>query len=137
MIALYISYHKTITEMTPKDALTLVLGASPNERRQSYQAVKKLKAFEYNVIAWGLRPGVIDGVEILTELPNIENVHTVSIYLNQSNQRALYEYILGLKPKRIIFNFKTYNEELKKMAIEAGIRVEEGCTKLMLLGEEY
>jgi uncharacterized protein len=123
--------------MTPTDSLTLVLGASPNERRQSYQAVKKLRMYRYRVIAWGVRPGMIEDVEILTELPQIKEVHTVSLYLSPFKQKAYYDYILGLKPMRIIFNFKTYNDELKRLAIDAGIQVEEGCTKLMVVAEEY
>lgn len=122
---------------TPKEALTIVLGASPNERRQSYQAVKKLLAFKYNVIAFGRRKGNIEGFEISNELPQPSEVHTVSIYLSPAAQKDYYQYILNLHPKRIIFNHKTFNMELKTMAIDAGIRVVEGCTKLMISADEY
>jgi hypothetical protein len=43
-----------------------------------------------------------------------------------------YDYILSLKPKRIIFNPGTENEELMKLAKQNNIQPVVACTLVML-----
>lgn len=111
---------------------TLVLGASPDVTRYSNIAVKKLKEYRHEVVAVGNKEGVIEGIKIVIGQPNIENVHTVTLYLGKTNQAAYYDYIFSLNPKRIIFNPGAENPELKKMAEQKNIEVVEGCTLVML-----
>jgi predicted CoA-binding protein len=85
------------------DKKTLVLGASPNPSRYSYLAVTRLKAHGHTVIPIGRRQGQINDEEIINEPRGIENVDTITLYLNAQNQRQYYDYILSLHPKRIIF----------------------------------
>jgi len=85
------------------------------------------------VVAIGRRSGMIDGVEIKTDMPVAEDVDTVTLYLAPDNQSAVFDYILNvLKPKRIIFNPGTENDELVRMAESKGIEVVEHCTLIML-----
>jgi len=42
------------------------------------------------------------------------------------------EYIIGLQPKRIIFNPGTENDEFERYARKKGIEVEEACTLVLL-----
>ena len=65
---------------------TLVLGASPNPERYSYLAVKKLKAYKHPVVAVGRRASSIDGTAVLTGRPELEQIDTVTLYLNPANQ---------------------------------------------------
>ncbi|OFX49863.1 MAG: CoA-binding protein [Bacteroidetes bacterium GWA2_30_7] len=116
---------------------TLVLGASPDSFRQSYKAVKKLLKEKYEVIAFGIRVGKIMELDIETVRKHFENIHTVSIYLAPEKQLDYYDYILSLKPKRIIFNPSTYNVEFAELAKEKGVEVLESCTLIMLSAEEY
>jgi predicted CoA-binding protein len=111
---------------------TVVLGASPNPARYSYLAVNRLTTHNHPVVAIGKRAGKIGPVEIQTDHEPIEQVDTVTLYLNPQNQREYYDYILSLKPRRIIFNPGTENDELEAQAKAAGIETVEGCTLVML-----
>jgi predicted CoA-binding protein len=111
---------------------TVVIGATENTSRYSNMAVKSLLRHGEEVVAVGLKAGEIDGVKILPGHPPIENVDTVTMYVGPKNQVSLYDYILSLKPKRIIFNPGAENDELEKMAEEKGIEVVEACTLVML-----
>jgi hypothetical protein len=116
---------------------TLVLGASQKPERYSYLAIRSLRKHGIEVIAIGARKGLVDDVEIQTELQNISDIHTVTLYLGPRNQIPYYSYILNLKPKRIIFNPGTENPDLEKLARENGIDVVEGCTLVMLSNGTY
>ncbi len=111
---------------------TVVLGASPNETRYSYKAVNKLKANKIEVVAIGIRNGKIADVEIIKETPQLSNIHTVTLYLGAERQKEYYDYILSLKPKRIIFNPGTENTELQELARKNGIETTQNCTLVML-----
>lgn len=97
---------------------TLVLGASNKPGRFSYLAIKSLVSHNVDVFAIGARTGNVDGVEIITQKIDIDNIHTVTLYLNSKNQASYIDYIVGLKPKRIIFNPGTENPELLSNARE-------------------
>lgn len=111
---------------------TLVIGASPNPLRFSNKMVKSLVRHGFEVIPLGLRKGEILGVEILTGKPNLENIHTVSLYLNPDRQKEYYEYILSLAPRRIIFNPGTVNHELIKLAQDNNIEAITDCSLIMI-----
>lgn len=111
---------------------TLVLGASPNPGRASYDAVRKLQKKGFETIPVGIRHGNIDGVELQQGKPELQDVHTITLYLSAKNQKEYYDYILGLNPKRIIFNPGAENLELMRLAREKGIEVEMSCTLVML-----
>ena len=110
----------------------VLIGASLHPERESYDVLKILIARKYPVIAIGLKEGIIDGLQIIKGTPAIENVHTITLYINANNQKPLYNYILGMSPKRIIFNPGAENPELMKMAIDKGIDAFEACTHVML-----
>ncbi len=116
---------------------TLVLGASPNPQRYSYLAVNKLLAHAHPVIALGNKPGNIGNTQIETERKPFESVDTITLYLNPQRQQEYYDYILSLHPGRIIFNPGTENEELYQLAAEAGIKVQEACTLVLLSTGQY
>ncbi len=112
---------------------TVVLGASPNPHRFAYTAVVRLLENGHTPIPIGKNSGFIGDLPVLTEYPELENIDTVSVYLNRENQKDLYDYILGLNPNRIIFNPGAENEELSKMAENRGIEVLNACTLVMLV----
>lgn len=111
---------------------TLVLGATTNPSRYGYIATNRLKRYDHEVIPLGIRTGEIDGTPILLGKPVLENIDTVTLYLNSKRQEEYYDYILSLKPKRIIFNPGTENPELVRLAKENNIEVEIACTLVML-----
>jgi len=116
---------------------TLVLGASDNPSRYSYLAIDRLQAHQHPVVAVGRKETAVKGVEIHKSHIPAEGVDTVTLYLNPRNQVEYYDYILGLKPKRIIFNPGTENTELMQKAKQAGIQPVVACTLVMLSTGQY
>jgi uncharacterized protein len=116
---------------------TIVLGASTNPARYSFLAVNSLLAHQHEVIAVGNKKGTIASVEIDNGMPTEEGVDTVTLYLNPTNQKPYYDYILAVKPKRIIFNPGTENDELVQLAENAGIKTIEACTLVLLSTGQY
>ncbi len=111
---------------------TLVIGASEKPSRYSNKAIKLLGKYGHDVKAIGIRPGKVEDVEIETGFPDYDDIHTVTLYIGPARQPQYYDYILKLKPERIIFNPGTENVEFEKMAKERGIEVVENCTLVML-----
>lgn len=111
---------------------TLVVGASPNSDRYSYLAVTRLAQNGYDVIPLGVKKGFIGTYEIVTQRQFFENIHSITMYIGQDRQPDYYDYLLSLKPKRIIFNPGTENPEFMQMAEQQGIEVTTNCTLVML-----
>lgn len=116
---------------------TLVLGASENPSRYSNIAIRRLRAYGHDVIAVGRRAGKVNDVEIVKEIPHFDEVDTVTMYMNAKNQSEYEEYILSLKPKRIIFNPGAENDMLAEKAVLNGIQPVEACTLVMLSTGQY
>ncbi|MFN4300092.1 MAG: CoA-binding protein [Thermaurantimonas sp.] len=116
---------------------TLVLGASENPDRYSNMALYRLKAAGHPVVAVGNRSGEAYGIPIHKGPVEDSDIHTITIYLSPENQKPYYDYILSLKPKRIIFNPGTYNPELIRMAESKGIHCEIACNLVLLSTGQY
>jgi len=116
---------------------TLVIGASTNPSRYSFLAINKLVESNHPVVAVGLKEGIVNGVEILTDKPQFEAIDTITLYLNSKNQEEYYDYILSLNPKRVIFNPGTENPELYSILQKNNIEVEVACTLVLLGTNQY
>jgi hypothetical protein len=116
---------------------TLVLGASLKPDRYSNLAIVRLLAKEKNVVAFGVKSGVIEGVQIETSLVPFQDIDTITLYLNPTRQQAYYDYIISLNPRRVIFNPGTENEELSAMLRLNGILAENACTLVLLSTNQY
>lgn len=116
---------------------TLVLGASTNPDRYAYKAVCKLVKHNHPVVAVGLKEGEIGDVKIKTGFPEEKGIDTVTLYVGPQNQPGFYDYIIGLHPKRIIFNPGTENPEFEKLARKNNIETEQACTLVMLSTDQY
>ena len=116
---------------------TLVLGASANPQRYSYIAINRLRNHNHPTVAIGRRKGKVGDIDIDLERKPIEDVDTITLYLNASNQKQYYDYILSLKPKRIIFNPGAENDELYDLARKNGIQPMEACTLVLLSTGQY
>lgn len=121
------------------NAKILILGASTNPARFAYMAAQALSAREYDIVPVGLRPGVVAGKSILDirTRPQIDNIDTITLYMNPRNQSAYLEYILELNPCRIIFNPGTENTILIDLAKKKGIDVVVDCTLVMLRADYF
>ena len=116
---------------------TLVLGASENPSRYSNLALQRLQSLQHPVVAIGIRKGSVGNVTIETEKKEWKDVDTVTLYLNPMHQKQYYDYIVSLKPKRIIFNPGAENDELAEMASRQGIQPVKACTLVMLSTNQY
>lgn len=116
---------------------TLVIGASTNQSRYAYMAIQKLTAYGHPVVAIGKKEGEVSGVKFTTEKVMFDDIDTITLYLNESNQKSYYDYILDLKPKRVLFNPGTENEELQKLLTKNNISFEEACTLVLLSIGKY
>ena len=117
---------------------TLVLGASPNPSRFAYKAVRSLQRRDIPVVAIGRKDVDLEGIKIRQGKPNdIGDIHTVTMYMNSKFQSEYYDYILSLKPKRIIFNPGTTNPELAELAMQNGIEVRNECMLIMLSNNKF
>jgi predicted CoA-binding protein len=110
----------------------VVIGASPKEWRYSYKAVRMLSDYDYEVIALGRTREKIESTVIQTGKPEIDNIFTISLYLNIENSTKIMDYILSLKPQRIVINPGAENPQLEMEAQDKGIEVIRGCTLVML-----
>ncbi|MBO9571467.1 MAG: CoA-binding protein [Chitinophagaceae bacterium] len=116
---------------------TLVLGASDNPARYSNMAINRLRKNNHPVVAIGKKTGVVADTPVETQTRPIKDIDTVTLYLNPTNQKQYYDYIIGLHPKRIIFNPGAENAELAELAKEKGIEPIEACTLVMLSTGQY
>jgi uncharacterized protein len=116
---------------------TLIIGASENPERYSYLALQQLLAHQHTVLALGKKKGQVNGVTIETEEQAFTDVDTVTLYVNPLHQKAYYNYILSLHPRRIIFNPGTENDELMQLAQQKGIATQEACTLVLLSTGQY
>ncbi|WP_339611389.1 CoA-binding protein [uncultured Planktosalinus sp.] len=116
---------------------TLVLGASTNPSRYSFLAINKLVDNQCEVVAIGLKKGKVAGVNIEIEKIPFNKIDTLTLYLNPQRQVEYYEYVLDLKPNRVIFNPGTENQEFYKILTEKGIKYEIACTLVLLGTNQY
>lgn len=118
---------------------TVIVGSSTNRGRYAWLAAQMLKEYGHPIVPLGVKSGEVLGEEILDirKRPVIKDVDTVTLYLSPSNQEGWYDYLLDLKPKRMIFNPGTENEELESLARDRGIEVAEACTLVLLRSGQF
>ena len=116
---------------------TLVFGASLKAERYSNKAIKMLRSYEHPVLAIGGRKGAVEDVDILTGHQKLSGVDTITMYMGEDRQQEHEDYLLSLKPRRIIFNPGAENRGFALRAKEQGIVVEESCTLVLLRTGQY
>ena len=116
---------------------TLVFGASLKETRYSYLAIQKLLKHKQEVVAYGLRQGKISDVAIDTELKLHTDIDTITLYMNPARQKEYYEYLISLKPNRVLFNPGTENPEFYELLKQHNIVFEQVCTLVLLSTNQY
>lgn len=115
---------------------TLVIGATPNPDRYAYKAIEMLTKYGHSLVAYGIKQGIIGAVVIQNELPQ-QVFDTVTMYVGPQNQPDFYQYILNLKPKRVIFNPGTENAAFEAQLQQAGIEALQACTLVLLSTGQY
>jgi len=116
---------------------TLVIGATTNRDRYSYKAIQSLINKSHQVVAIGAKEGMALDVNIETIKFPFTGVDTVTLYLNPKNQEEYYDYIISLKPRRVIFNPGTENPEFYEILKQNNIEFEVACTLVLLATNQY
>ena len=118
---------------------TVIVGATPNQGRYAFLAASMLREYDHEIVPIGIKKGEVAGKEILDirQKPPINDVDTVTLYIGPRHQPEWYEYLLSLKPKRIIFNPGTENEEFEKLAESRGIEAMQACTLVLLRSHQF
>ncbi|HBK82481.1 MAG TPA: CoA-binding protein [Flavobacterium sp.] len=116
---------------------TLIIGASTNPERYSFKAINSLVNHKHSVVAIGTKLGEVAGIKIQTKSILFDKIHTVSLYLNAVAQRDYYNYIINLRPKRVVFNPGTENQEFYQLLKANSIKYEEACTLVLLATNQY
>lgn len=119
------------------DKKTLVIGASSKPERYAFKAIHRLVEGKYSVEALALKAGNVAGVDFRTSKDPLEGIHTVTLYVSPRHQPDYYEYILSLRPKRVIFNPGTENAEFQRELEQEGIEALEACTLVLLATNQY
>jgi predicted CoA-binding protein len=118
---------------------TVIIGATTNPGRYAFLAARMLTEYNHEIVPVGIKDGAVFGKEILDifERPPIEGVHTVTLYIGPQRQPEHIDYILSLRPKRIIFNPGTENDDFEQRARKQGVETLEACTLVMLRSLQY
>lgn len=117
----------------------MIVGATTNRGRYAYLAAEMLTEYGNEIVPVGIKKGDVLGKEILDirNKPSVTDIDTLTLYIGPDHQPEWYDYLLGLKPKRIIFNPGTENEEFQRKATQQGVEVLEACTLVMLRSNQY
>lgn|SRR5690554_6618570 len=116
---------------------TLVIGASDNPERYAYKAISMLQEHKHPVEAIGRKEIEVLGVQVHKEHKAFEDINTVTLYVNPKIQQEYYDYILSLKPQRVVFNPGTENPDFYKLLEAQNIGYEEACTLVLLTTGQY
>ena len=118
---------------------TVIIGATTNPGRYAFLAARMLTEYNHEIVPVGIKDGAVFGKQILDiyDRPAIEGVDTVTLYIGPQRQSEHIDYILSLKPKRIIFNPGTENEEFITRAEKEGVEALEACTLVMLRSRQF
>ena len=122
---------------TIQEKKTLVVGATDNKDRYANRAARSLLQRGHAIELLGLREGTIDGHPIKTGQPDLLDIDTVTMYVGPRNQAIFYDYIRGLKPRRVIFNPGAENPDFARQLRSDGIEPINACTLVMLAVGTY
>lgn len=115
-----------------------VLGASPDEERYSFKAVKMLGEHGHTPIPVHPKGHEVLGITAVKSLDDIkEPVDTLTMYVGPKVSDGELDRILKLNPRRVVFNPGAENSDLAGKLKDAGIEVIEACTLVLLQTKQF
>lgn len=110
-----------------------ILGASPDPGRYSHMAIQALLTAGHTPVPINPKYNDIDSITCFPDLKSYPDpVDTVTIYLRPSNLQPLFQQIVDLSPRRVIFNPGSEILDIERKLQKAGIEVLRACTLVML-----
>ena len=111
----------------------VILGASNKPDRYSYKAFRMLKDNGHKVIPVNPVLDEIEGIVVKHSIEEVKGeVDTVTLYMRPERTEPLAEKIIGVKPRRVIFNPGTESQVLEERLRGEGIEALEACTLVLL-----
>lgn len=115
----------------------LVLGYSENPQRYSFLAYNLLKEKRFNPI--GVNPTIKREFKTLDSAFKAFNlIYAITVYISPKNQsKEILEDIKKIKPKKVIFNPDTENDDWKKELESLNVEVVYGCSLVLLKTNQF
>jgi predicted CoA-binding protein len=114
----------------------VVLGASDKPERYSYKAMLLLAQKGHTPLGVNPKLDSIAGLACVANLraakEKMSAIDTLTMYVSPELSTPLLNDILFMKPRRVIFNPGSENDELMEKLEKAGIEVEAACTLVLL-----
>lgn len=111
----------------------VVIGASSNEERCSNKVMKMLIEYGHNPIPVASATERILDRQVHARAGDVAvSVDTVTLYVGRQRQEGLFEQIIGLGPRRVIFNPGRENPAEYGRLRAANIEPVEACTMVLL-----
>jgi predicted CoA-binding protein len=122
----------------PTSQRVVIVGASDKPDRYAHQAQMLLQLHGHEVVPVHPKLAEIAGVPVVADLSGIPGaVDTVTLYVGPAISAGLADKLVGLKPRRVIFNPGTENAELAAKLQAAGISTEQACTLVLLQSGQF
>lgn len=119
----------------------VILGASDKLDRYSYKAWQLLKQYGHVPILINPILKDIEGtkcyVNLESALKDYPVVDTITMYINAEKSSKIIDEMIKVKPKRIIFNPGSENEDIYEKLDQKGIESEEACTLVLLRTNQF
>ncbi len=115
-----------------------ILGASPKPERYAYMAFKMLQ--EYGHETFLVHPSLekVEDKKVYKNLSQVpQPIDTLTMYVGPQISSGLVSEIRKLKPRRIIFNPGSENDEIVKALSDTDIQMTEACTLVLLRTGQY
>jgi predicted CoA-binding protein len=115
-----------------------IIGASVKTDRYSNMAQQLLVEKGYDVYPVNPNYDEIDSIKCYANLTDInEQIDTLLIYMNPSMLKYIIPQIILKKPRRIIFNPGSENEEIENQLKNEGIEIVEACSLVLLKSNRF
>ena len=126
-------------DLKAESKITLIVGATTNPSRFAFFVASDFSSLGLEFIPIGIKKGEVFGKEILDlrSKPQLKNIHTITLYIGPSHQDEWIDYLLGLEPKRIIFNPGTEHPDFFKKTSSQGIEALNACNLVMLRTNQF
>lgn len=119
--------------MSSNKQRVVVLGASPNPDRYSNKAVIMLREHDHEVVPVHPTADSIENIKTVARLDQVTGkVDTLTLYVSPHTLTPMKDAIIALKPGRVIFNPGSENPTLIQDLRQAGLKVMEACTLVLL-----
>lgn len=113
--------------------IVVVLGSTPNPERYAHKAMRALMYHGFHAIPVHPTAEEVLGQSCRRCLEDVsEAIDTLTLYVGPETSSQLIAAILASKPRRILMNPGSENDDLAAAAVAQGIEVARGCTLQML-----